>query len=160
MKTFKDNEGRSWNISVNVAAMKRVKTLLNLNLMDAVESDLIQKLATDPMLLCDVIYAICKPDADKRNVSDEQFGQAMAGDVIEHATVALLEELVDFFPDAKRQVLRKAVERFQKVQTRAVETAYKYLDSPGFEKRIEDALKNISDSSGSLPESSESIQSL
>jgi len=156
MKTFKDNEGRSWNVSVNVAAMKRVKTLLNLNLMDAVESDLIQRLATDPMLLCDVIYAICKPDADKRNVSDEQFGQSMAGDVIEHATVALLEELVDFFPDAKRQVLRKAVERFQKVQTRAVETADKYLDSPIFEKRIEDALKNITDFSGNLPESSES----
>jgi len=156
MKTFKDNEGRSWNVSVNVAAMKRVKTLLNLNLMDAVESDLIQRLATDPMLLCDVIYAICKPDADKRNVSDEEFGQSMAGDVIEHATVALLEELVDFFPDAKRQVLRKAVEKFKKVQTRAVETAYKYLDSPIFEKRIEDALKNISDLSGSLPESSES----
>jgi len=157
MKTFKDNEGRSWNVSVNVAAMKRVKTLLNLNLMDAVESDLIQRLATDPMLLCDVIYAICKPDADKRNVSDEQFGQSMAGDVIEHATVALLEELVDFFPDAKRQVLRKAVEKFKKVQTRAVETADKYLDSPIFEKRIEDALKNITDFSGNLPESSESI---
>ena len=143
MKTFKDNEGRSWNVSVNVAAMKRVKTLLNLNLMDAVESDLIQRLATDPMLLCDVIYAICKPDADKRNVSDEQFGQSMAGDVIEHAT--------------KRQVLRKAVEKFKKVQTRAVETADKYLDSPIFEKRIEDALKNITDFSGNLPESSESI---
>ena len=160
MKTFKDNEQRQWTVTVNVASMKRVKSLLDLNLMEAVEGDLIEKLATDPILLCDVIYAICKPEADKRNISDEQFGQAMAGDAIEQATAALLEELVDFFPEAKRRVLRKALKKFDTMLARAAETADKYLDSPGFEKRIEDALKNISDSSGNSPESQESIQSL
>jgi hypothetical protein len=155
LKTFKDNAGRTWTLAVNIAAMKRVKTLLNVNLMDAVENDLIQKLATDPVLLCDVIYAICKPEADKQNITDEQFGQAMAGDAIEHATVALLEELVDFFPEAKRRVLRKVVEKFKQTEKQANETAEKYLDSPVFDKKIEGILKDITDFSGSLPESQE-----
>jgi hypothetical protein len=34
-------------------------------------------------------------------VSDEQFGQAMAGDAIEHATRAVLEELVGFSPSPR-----------------------------------------------------------
>ena len=160
MKTFNDNEGRMWTVAVNIATVKRVKSLLGVNLMDAIEGKLIEKLATDPVLLCDVIYAVCKPEADETNVSDEQFGKAMAGDAIEHATVALLEELVDFFPEAKRLVLRKALTKFQMVEKLAIETANKYLDSPEMEKRIETALKNITDSSGNSPESSESIPTL
>lgn len=155
MKTFKDNAGRTWTIAVNIAATKRVKSLANVNLMDAINGDLIEKLATDPVLLCDVIYAVCKTDADAQNITDEQFGQAMAGDAIEHATAALLEELVDFFPEAKRRVLRKAVGKFKTVETKAIETADKYLDSPALDKRIEEILSDISDSSGSLPESPE-----
>ena len=155
MKTFKDNEGRTWTVAVNIATVKRVKTLLSVNLLDAIEGKLIEKLATDPILLCDVIYVVCKPEADQNNITDEQFGKAMAGDAIEHATVALLEELVDFFPNAKRLVLRKALGKFQMVESMAIETANKYLDSPEMEKRIETALKNITDSSGILQESSE-----
>jgi hypothetical protein len=155
LKTFQDNAGRTWTIAVNIAATKRVKSLAGVNLMDAINGDLLENLATDPVLLCDVIYAICKAEADAQNVTDEQFGQAMAGDAIEHATVALLEELVDFFPEAKRRVLRKVVKKFKQTEKQANETAEKYLDSPVFDKKIEGILKDITDFSGSLPESQE-----
>jgi hypothetical protein len=155
LKTFQDNAGRTWTIAVNIAATKRVKSLAGVNLMDAINGDLLENLATDPVLLCDVIYAICKAEADAQNVTDEQFGQAMAGDAIEHATVALLEELVDFFPEAKRRVLRKVVKKFKQTEKQANETAEKYLDSPVFDKKIEGILKDITDLSGSLPESQE-----
>ena len=111
MKTFKDNAGRPWTLAVNVAAIKRVKSLLDVNLMQAVEGDLLEKLSTDPVLLCDVVYAVCKPEAQAQGITDEQFGEAMAGDAIEAATTALLEELIDFFPLAKRRVLGKALEK-------------------------------------------------
>jgi hypothetical protein len=155
LKTFQDNAGRTWTIAVNIAATKRVKSLAGVNLMDAINGDLLENLATDPVLLCDVIYAICKAEADAQNVTDEQFGQAMAGDAIEHATVALLEELVDFFPEAKRRVLRKVVKKFKQTEKQANETAEKYLDSPVFDKKIEGILKDITDFSGNLPESPE-----
>ena len=100
-----------------------------------------------------MIYIVCKPEADQNKITDEQFGRAMAGDAIEHATGAFLEELVDFFPEAKCQVLRKALEKYKKAQSLAIEIMNKRLDNLEMEKQVESVLRNTSDSSGSLPES-------
>lgn len=153
MKTFKDNAGRTWTIAVNIAAVKRVKSLLDVDLIEGVVKEgVIDELATNPILLCDVIYAICKPEADKQNITDEQFGQAMAGDAIELATGALLEELVDFFPEAKRRVLRKAMGRFKKMEMKALDAADKYLEDPEFEKEMDMEIERLMSLSGSLQE--------
>ena len=101
MKTFTDNAGRTWTVVVNVDAIKRVRGLLSVDLLSIVEGTLIDRLIRDPVLLCDIVYAVCKPEADARGISDEEFGRSMAGDAIEHATTALLEELVDFFPSPR-----------------------------------------------------------
>lgn len=163
MKCFKDNQGRSWTIAVNVAAVKRVRSLLDVNLLDVVRLDannnpnvdLLEQLASDPVLLCDVIYCICKPDADAQNISDEDFGRAMGGDVIERATTALLEELIDFFPEAKRLVLRKLMNAGEKVKNRMEKALKLELDNPQLESELERHLKKYIDSSTSLPASSE-----
>ena len=157
MKTFKDNAGRSWTLIVNVAAIKRVRSLLNVNLMEAVEGDLLEQLSTDPILLCDVVYVLCKPEADQQNVTDEQFGQAMAGDAIEHATTALLEELVDFFPLARRRVLQKALGKLKAVEEKASKFAEAALNDPKFDEQLDAALSNITDSVSNLQASLGSI---
>jgi hypothetical protein len=154
MKTFNDNAGRTWTVTVNVDALKRVKSLLAVNLMEAVEGKLLERLVSDPVLLCDVIYAVCKPEADAKAVSDEDFGRSMAGDAIDLATTALLEELCDFFPQPRRKLLRKALEKLRKLESMAMTAAEGRLDSPELERRMQDALNDIGGSSGSLPESS------
>jgi len=147
MKTFNDNAGRTWTVAINVECIKRVKTLLSVNLLDAIEGKLIEQLVSDPVLLCDVIYAICKPEADTKEISDEEFGRAMAGDAIDNATTALLEELVDFFPSGKRQVLAKALAKLKTFQTKAVLAASKRLDDPRLDQQLELLLQE-----GELPE--------
>ena len=153
MKTFNDNSGRSWAIMINIAAIKRVRSLLDVNLMEAIEGDLLERLSTDPILLCDVVYVLCKPEADQQNVTDEQFGQAMAGDAIEHATTALLEELVDFFPLARRRVLARALEKLKTVEEKAAKHAEVLLNDPKFDEQIDAALSGITDSVSSSVES-------
>jgi hypothetical protein len=120
MKTFTDNAGRTWTIAINVDAIKRVKGLLDVNLLEIVEGTLIEKLIRDPVLLCDVIYVVCKPQADEQNISDEDFGRAMAGDAIEHATRALLEELVGFSPSPRDRANLQ----------RILETTWRVMDRP------------------------------
>jgi hypothetical protein len=165
MKCFKDNQNRNWTIVVNVATVKRVRSLLDINLLDVVKLDnnnkpnvdLLEQLASDPVLLCDVIYCICKPEADAQNISDEDFGMAMGGDAIEHATTALLEELVDFFPEAKRLVLRKLMNAGEKVKHQ-MEKALKLeleLDNPQLDKELEKQVTQYITSSTSSPELSE-----
>ena len=162
MKVFKDNLNRPWTIVVNVATVKRVRSLLDVNLLDVVKLDkkdkpnidLLEQLASDPVLLCDVIYCICKPDADLQNISDEDFGAAMGGDAIEHATTALLEELVDFFPEAKRLVLRKLMNAGEKVKTRMEKALELQLNDPKLDKELEDQVTRYIDSSMNSPASS------
>jgi hypothetical protein len=83
MRTFNDNAARSWTVQINVDAIKRVRDLVKVNLLEVVEGKLIEQLVSDPILLCDVIYAVCKPEADAKSVTDVDFGKAMAGDAID-----------------------------------------------------------------------------
>ena len=162
MKIFKDNQNRPWTIVVNVATVKRVRSLLDVNLLDVVKLDkkdkpnvdLLEQLASDPVLLCDVIYCICKPDADAQNISDEDFGTAMGGDAIGHATTALLEELVDFFPEAKRLVLRKLMNAGEKVKNQMEKALKLQLNDPKLDKELEDQVTRYIDSSMNSPASS------
>ena len=141
MKTFNDNAGRAWTVTVNVDAIKRVKSLLAVNLMEAVEGKLLERLVSDPVLLCDVIYAVCKPEADAKSIGDEDFGRSMAGDAIDLATTALLEELCDFFPKGRRRLLRKALEKLKKLESIALTAAETRLDSPELERRMAEELE-------------------
>lgn len=140
MKTFKDNAGRTWTLSIDVAAIKRVRSLCSVDLMTAVEGKLLEQLISDPVLLCDVVYCVCKPEADAKKITDEDFGRAMGGDALDNATTALLEELISFFPQARRQLLSKALEKLRALEKRALEVAQKRLDDPALDAEIEAAL--------------------
>lgn len=159
MRTFKDNAGRQWSVEINVAALKRVRGLTGTDLMQVIEGTLIEKLIRDPVLLCDVVYAICKPEADTRTpaVSDEEFGKAMAGDAIEAATTAVLEELVGFCPSPRdRANLGRVLQATTKVMERARDLVQKKLDSGELDRLADRLLATAGGSSGSAPESSAS----
>ncbi len=157
MKTFNDNAGRTWTIAINVDAIKRVRSLLDVDLLEIVDGKLIERLIRDPVLLCDVVYAVCRPEADAKSVSDEEFGRAMAGDAIEHATKALLEDLVGFSPSPRdRANLQRVLQTTWNVMDRARDLVEKRLDSGELEKVVEQALASAGSSSGAAPESSAS----
>ena len=152
MKTFKDSTSRTWTIAINVAAIKRVRDLVDVDLLEIVGGKLIERLVGDPILLCDVVYAVCKPEADAAGITDEQFGQAMAGDAIERATKALLEDLVDFSPSPRdRANLHRVIEKVWGAMDRARELIETRLASGELDRAIEQALQNAGGSSGSAP---------
>jgi hypothetical protein len=105
--------------------------------------------------------------------TDEEFGRSMAGDAIDFATTALLEELVDFFPRDRRRLLSKALEKLKKLTGMAIAAVETRLDSGELEKQMAAALEELEqpdpppgvsglppttpgDSSGSSPASSAS----
>ena len=158
MKTFTDNAGRTWTVAINVDAIKRVRALLDVDLLEIVDGKLIERLIRDPVLLCDVVYVLCKPEADTKGVSDEQFGQAMAGDAIEHATKVVLEELVGFSPSPRdRATLQRVLKTTYEVMDKARDVIEARLDSGELDRVIEHALQTAGNSSGSAPASSASI---
>lgn len=165
MKSFADNAGRTWMLQVNVGTIRRVRALCDLDLANIIQLepgktpkvDLLEQLAGDPVLLVDVLYAVCKEEADHKKISDEEFGRAMAGDAIEHATAALLDEIIDFFPEAKRQVFSKILSATRRFQNKTKQALTAMLSDPALDNQIDDALERLTSSSGSSPESPESI---
>ena len=153
MHSFVDNSRRTWEVAINVAAVKRIRGLLGIDLYALVDDGFrsLSKLVADPVTLADVLYCLCKDQADKQSISDEDFGRALAGDAITQAADAFVEELIDFFPDARaRASLRKAIEAGKTVRDKVLSHAEKILDSIDPET---EAKKWIS-SSGTWPESS------
>jgi hypothetical protein len=140
MQSFADNAGRVWTVRLNVDVLRRVRALCKVNLMDAASGDLADRLAADPVLLCDVLYAVCKAEA---------FAEALGGDAIDEATAALLEELVDFFPKRRREVLRRAMAKRADLQERAAGAAIELIESGILEERVETAIGEVFRTAGS-----------
>ena len=98
MKQFNDKHGVEWEISVTAGSIKRVRDLIGVDLFKPGEGEpptLVR--VHEPALFCDVLYAVCQPEAKRRNVTSEQFGEGLAGDVIHAARAAFFEEYHDFF---------------------------------------------------------------
>ena len=162
MKSFTDNTGRTWTLAVNVGTIKRVRALCDVNLANIItisgatpKVDLLERLGNDPVLLVDVLYAAVKPEADTKGVSDQEFGQAMSGDAIEMATTALLDEVIDFFPETKRKVFRKILDATRRFETKGKAALQALLDDPALDGKIDAALAQLMPSSGNSQESQE-----
>ena len=145
MKTFTDSAGRTWTINITVDAIKRVKDLVGVNLADVTEGDppLLTRLETDLVLLCDVIYALIKPQADQHpsgGISDEQFGQALGGDAILAAHDAFWGALSDFFHQLRRLDQVRAIEKQQKLVGVAVAAADKQIEGIDLDKLVDEAM--------------------
>lgn len=158
MKTFTDNAGRVWTVAITIAAVKRVRSLAGVDLLSSQSGEEgggpIQRLMADPVLLCDVLFAVIQPEAAARNVSDEDFGRSLAGDALEAATVALLDGLVDFFPPGQRAVLAKAIDRIRQAQRQVLTAISGRLDEVRIEPLVEAAVARLDPSTSGPPSTS------
>ncbi len=84
MHTFNDSLGRTWTVTITVDAIRRVRSLLDINLLDAIEGKLIERLVVDQVLLCDILFALVQPEAQAKSITDEELRSvpSSAGDGI------------------------------------------------------------------------------
>ena len=157
MRQFTDTKDRAWDVELNVRQMKRVRDILGIDLVNviqagkdgAVATDTLDRVANDPILLVDILWVLCEGQAKAAGVTDDDFGSSLAGDSIADATRAFLDELVDFFPGARRLFLKKAVDLARKYERESSEVLQKVLESPEFEERLKTSLKPPAASRGS-----------
>ena len=157
MRTFTDNAGRTWTVQVNVAAIKRVRGLLGVDLYKLVDDGFqaLARLVSDPVQLADVLYCLVKDEADAKQIDDEEFGCGLAGDAITLAADAFVEELIDFFPDARaRAGRRKVIDAGKKVRDRLLthaETLLEQVDPEVEANKLIASFGNSPASSASIP---------
>ncbi|HLP83401.1 MAG TPA: hypothetical protein VK157_03545 [Phycisphaerales bacterium] len=71
MKAITDNAGRSGTVDIYVAMRKLVCGLTGVDLMQVIEQTRAEMLIRDPVRLCDVVNAVCKPETDGAGVVEQ-----------------------------------------------------------------------------------------
>lgn len=155
MRTFTDNAGRTWSVCLNIDSARRIKSLAGVDIMEFVEGDLLEKVMRSPLLLFDVIYAICQEQAATQNISPEEFGKAMGGAAIVAARTALLEEVCDFFQE-EGQTIRRQASKLQVAYRKLLDAVNLKIEGVSEDELIAAALLNVGSSSGNSPASSAS----
>jgi len=140
MATFADTAGREWVIDIDVNALRRVRKRLDLKLMDVIGGETLDRLADDPVLLVDMLYVLCQEQAERDGVSDEEFGRALRGDVLDAAVGAFLEALTDFCPSRKRDLLRRLIAKGGEAESRILAKAEAMLASGKIDQLVNESL--------------------
>lgn len=124
MAEFLDASGNAWQVRVDVSTIKRVRDKYGIDLAKVLSSqEQLTRLADDVVLLVDTLYAVVEPQATTRGINAELFARSLSGDVIEHATMALMEGIIDFFPQGRRAILRQIWEKVRALDKQVVSEA-------------------------------------
>jgi hypothetical protein len=149
-----------------VVTIGRVRSALKINLLEMLLPDnTLAERMTDPCLLVDVLYLLCKDQADSRDIDDTAFGKAMTPDGIEDAWTAVLEGIVLFSPRGLRPAHQKVLEKAKKYQAAAAERIKTLVAGPEFEtmldreieKRLNPPEKLPTESTGDVSSSPDSL---
>ena len=113
MKTFKDKAGRNWTISINIAAARRLRDTLNVDLLQPEVGDppLLTRLGTDEILLGEVLCCLLSDQFETHGVGEDDVLAAFDGDTLLAAQTAFYEDLADFFRGRGRTDRARAVAR-------------------------------------------------
>jgi len=140
MKTFKDTENREWIIAANIATVKRVRDLAEVDLTDP---QAITALGDDPLQFGAVLYALCQEQIEKRSLDETTFWSGFDGDTIDVAARALVEELVTFSRPDRRTVLRQAIAKRQVLDQKAIRAAQQIVQSDRLDRAVENRLQEM-----------------
>lgn len=157
MQTFKDRDGRTWEVMLDLPAIKTVRELLKINLLDKPFGGLLE----DNIALADTLYVLCRRQCESRGMDDVAFGRAFDGDTLERAALAFAEEVIAFLPEKKRAGARELLTKAQRIEERMRAVATQTVASLNPEKitdllSLKTELKHLA---GSSPASSESAPS-
>jgi hypothetical protein len=119
--SFKDTEGREWQLSIDLFVVGDVHKETGVSIYTLMDDQAqgLRELCSpvNRHVLANVVYLICKEQADKRGVSPRDFARALKGDPIDAMEEAFVEALADFFPDARRRAaIRQMLEAGRKIR--------------------------------------------
>lgn len=122
MQVFKDQNGRQWSVAITLGSARRLKAN-GFDLQAAIDGKLLERLYSDVFSLGAFLWVLCEEQAKTAGISEEQFAEGFAGDAINVATDAVIEEIISFFPSARRNAIQKAWQKMQAIEGRTLALA-------------------------------------
>lgn len=128
MATF-EMLGKTWEIKITAPLMDRLRKDSTIRTKDGKPVDLneglgetMAALEADLITLVQVLSFCCEKQCEARGVTPDQFAEGLCGDELEHATQALIDAVIDFFPSRRRMILQALRRRSEAATQAAIET--------------------------------------
>lgn len=135
MATFKDREGKQWTVEVTHGHVKPLRDECGLDLQDVLKegeanplAGLLVKMYGDPEQFGRLMWVICGRDAERANISPEDFAYRFNGQVMEDAATAVYEAVFEYFPPL-RKAAKKAATAFREMMNQVTDAATKKVDA-------------------------------
>lgn len=150
MPAFSDSQGDQWQVRVTLGAVQRCRDIASTDLLTVVGGEGFAEFIADPVKAATALYAVVKPEADKRGVSLDAFLDRLEGDAIQAARDSLMDAIVDFFPSpAERRARRNLLNEVRRVMNAEMQRMEEEMTPDKIRSLIE---------SGEEPTSSQGLQ--
>lgn len=127
MSTFEDNAGNIWELEVSIRTARDIKRKVRtrtgdpVDLMELIYGELMFPFLSDAIMLSEILWVVVEAQAAKKNIKQDSFFAALAGDVLKHATDALEDAVADFFTSSQREIFLQYAEKVRTIQAESWE---------------------------------------
>jgi len=156
---FTDTMGRKWPIKMTVGKVRQVRDRLGVDITDAIDptKNVVDQIANDPVLMFDIIYLCVQEKMEQENIEAQSLADAISGDTIEEASVALINAIIDFFPKSKTEVIRESLALKEKMIARIKKKSLdsvRSLTEEDLDRAVSELVQKLGSPSIPAPESS------
>ena len=143
--TFKDKNGRVWDLSLNFLTVERVKAQTEIDLLGyETQHTLAGDLAVDDVKLAQTAAAILEPKLQEANVQPEAFADAIAsGDILADIFQAITAAIVNFTRPHRRATVAGLYEKANEAAHATAGLAEKHLKAGTIDREISKQLDKL-----------------
>lgn len=138
--TFKlANNGQAFTLELDTPLIREVRKELDIDLVAADMSGE-AKAASDIATLVDVLWILCREQAEKNGISADVFGRGIKGDSWEAAVLALRRAIAFFSPSSSRSIRLAQIAAEERLQRAGAAAALAKMTDEKAMKAIEDRI--------------------
>ncbi len=156
MPTFKDTADREWSVSANRVSLRDVETETGVCLA-APDGKQLLTLDSNPTKLVDVLWILCRQQAEAAQVDENSFGAAITGEALDAGHNAVIDAALAFLPSRQRQVLAAMRDAYRSAIARGIEVATQAMTDPellqNLSRGLQSTINGIVQSVGRQPAS-------
>ena len=143
MRSFTDTLGRTWTLEMTYGSYRRLRA----QGFDGGNIQSWHALADDPDVLATVLSELCGHQMRERGIDQDSFEAGFDLEVAERAITEVVEVLIDFFPNKKKEAARalwnKVTGKATEMATAAAQKVETILHSKELDNEIEKHLTNL-----------------
>jgi len=120
--SFTDADGRQWVVRITNRTVRDIKDKLGIDVRELLndETKPLLELLSDSLKLSSIVFVACCEQAKEKGVTEDQFLDAIYGDVGEQMAEAFSVAYIDFFPNPQlRDAITKMLGLNREIKTEA-----------------------------------------